>query len=290
MTQSRLLERIQKIIESFENGNQTAFAKRSGVSQSTLSRNLADKDDKLLMNITGWILLAYPTVSRAWLLEGEGEMLDDPNLLGPLSAHNRAGNLVGDLLYVALESQGLSAEKAAAKTGIAASDLKLMLEGRLYPNFAHFDALYHELHIDPSYFFDGDEHWMHIPEDPLLRVLWAIGKATPPTSGVELASILGMPLKDGKELYAEWKEDRAAGKNRPLTKELLDHLRGRYTFNAAWLCTLDPPVIVPKEDVSQRIAEPEALVAAREEVSALKDEVLNLQRKLLAMHETVRGQ
>lgn len=66
--------RIQDVIEHFAGGNQTSFARRVGISQSTLNRNLRDKDDRLLMAIVGWTLLAIPELNCQWLLTGEGDM------------------------------------------------------------------------------------------------------------------------------------------------------------------------------------------------------------------------
>lgn len=70
-----LAERFQHIITHFAGGNLTAFARRVGLSQSTLHRNLKSEDEQLLLGLVGWVLLALPTLSRRWLLHGEGEML-----------------------------------------------------------------------------------------------------------------------------------------------------------------------------------------------------------------------
>jgi len=71
--QNELLIRIQQIIEEKCGKSEAAFAKKIGVGQSRLNRNLKSDDYKQLMGLTGWILSAYPEISREWLLTGAGE-------------------------------------------------------------------------------------------------------------------------------------------------------------------------------------------------------------------------
>lgn len=72
--ENNLLERIQTIMEK-DGESETSFSKKIGVSQTTLNRKLKSAEIKQLMDLVGWILLAYPDVSRTWLLTGKGNMI-----------------------------------------------------------------------------------------------------------------------------------------------------------------------------------------------------------------------
>jgi hypothetical protein len=78
----KLLKRIQRVIAEKCGKNETAFAKKIDVAQSTINRTLKSEDYDRLMGLTGFILLAFPEISRTWLLVGEGEMYDlvDPRI------------------------------------------------------------------------------------------------------------------------------------------------------------------------------------------------------------------
>lgn len=72
--ENNLLERIQTLMEK-DGESETSFSKKIGVSQTTLNRKLKSAEIKQLMDLVGWILLAYPDVSRTWLLTGKGNMI-----------------------------------------------------------------------------------------------------------------------------------------------------------------------------------------------------------------------
>jgi transcriptional regulator with XRE-family HTH domain len=68
-------DKIQGIIDIMFKGSQSAFAKKIGVTQQTLNRNLNARDERHLMDHVGRILLALPEINIDWLLHDRGEML-----------------------------------------------------------------------------------------------------------------------------------------------------------------------------------------------------------------------
>lgn len=72
--QNSLIERISELVRTYGNGNQTAFAKAIGIAQSTLNNKMKSGNDKQLLDVAAMALLAYPGLSREWLLYGEGDM------------------------------------------------------------------------------------------------------------------------------------------------------------------------------------------------------------------------
>ena len=63
-------ERLNYLIKMLEGGNAKAFADKTGIIPSTVSRIRAGK--LRLNSKVDTILKAYPTVSRTWLETGEG--------------------------------------------------------------------------------------------------------------------------------------------------------------------------------------------------------------------------
>ncbi|MBQ3060098.1 MAG: hypothetical protein IJD16_07280 [Desulfovibrio sp.] len=74
-----LFNRILQLIEKVEKNSQTAFAKKIGWQQSTFNGYLNEEGQrKIRLTLIMDILRTYPTVSRDWLLWGEGEMFVEP--------------------------------------------------------------------------------------------------------------------------------------------------------------------------------------------------------------------
>lgn len=84
MTMEMLVkQRIKEIQKEFSLST-TALAKRIGMVQSTLSRQI-DGDSALSVSVINAILHGFPNVSKNWLLFGEGEMMRQGNSALPLA-------------------------------------------------------------------------------------------------------------------------------------------------------------------------------------------------------------
>lgn len=73
-----VIKRFETLIASTE-GNPTAFSKRIGVAQTTLSNQLRSTKG-ISTDVISQTLNAFPEVSAEWLIRGEGEMLISDNL------------------------------------------------------------------------------------------------------------------------------------------------------------------------------------------------------------------
>ena len=69
-----LEERIRELIQIKSGGNEAGFARLIGTSQSSLNNKLQSGGDKRFFDIAARALLAFPDVSREWLLAGEGDI------------------------------------------------------------------------------------------------------------------------------------------------------------------------------------------------------------------------
>jgi hypothetical protein len=100
------------LIDKYGEGNQTRFAKKAGIAQSSLSRNLKLQNEEALMDVTGWILLAFPEVNRLWLLTGQGEPSESQT--APIAEHEN--NILVELL---LENRQLRIELDVLKKAMS---------------------------------------------------------------------------------------------------------------------------------------------------------------------------
>jgi hypothetical protein len=69
-------EKIVAIIEHFEKGNRASFAKKIGISTTTLHNYLGPRGSDPTCKILNRIIVAYPSVRLNWLIKDEGEMID----------------------------------------------------------------------------------------------------------------------------------------------------------------------------------------------------------------------
>ena len=67
-------QRIMKIREHFCNGNNTIFAEKLGVNKQQASQ-ICNGSSSIGSKMIEKILTAFPQVSRAWLMIGDGDML-----------------------------------------------------------------------------------------------------------------------------------------------------------------------------------------------------------------------
>lgn len=109
-------------------------------------------------------------------------------------------------------------------------------------------------------------------------------------SNTKLAGMLGIPQPTFQGYLKESRQDNLW----PLLPRIIEVLP---KISREWLYFGEGEMLRTYEKTQAPPSGPDVVNAmekryteAREEVSALKDEVLNLQRKLLAMHETVQDQ
>ncbi len=282
MNKKEFCLRVQTVLENFCGGSRTEFARRIGIPQATLQHNLANERGDLLIKHAQKILDTFPGISKEWLYSGEGEMLDSPDLTKPLTAQNNKGQLVGDLLATAIAFAGTDAKGAAKLTGIDEGVFQQLLDSSLFPSFAQLEALHTKLGIEPSYFFTGDEMRMLVPDDTLLRVLWAVGyQGRTPTPSL-VADIFNVPKEEAADFLQDWQSFRKQGMNRVLPPHWEEALRERYCFNPAFLRNLQPPVAMrcKTEQVDAKI---EKLLAEKQEL----EEKIQLQKELLAAKDEI---
>lgn len=126
MNSAYLHERIRHIINISTNGNVTVFAKKIGVSQSTLHRNLANCDDANLIKLCGKIVFSFPHVPKAWLFVGSGEppsLQHQPRIDAmnkPITEHSpltELGKELKDILTIGTDANMTHEELCAAFLG-----------------------------------------------------------------------------------------------------------------------------------------------------------------------------
>lgn len=88
-------ERIQRLIDDFENGNQKAFSEKLGVAPSSLNGIVGARQSDPSSKILNKILDVYANVNAEWLLTGNDPMLrkDKPyqEVSPPLDVVTEAG-------------------------------------------------------------------------------------------------------------------------------------------------------------------------------------------------------
>lgn len=282
--------RIQSIVDHFCRGNLNEFARITGLHQATLQRNLSQERGDLLIKHAQKILDTFPGISKEWLYSGEGEMLDSPDLTKPLTVQNNKGQLVGDLLATAIAFAGFETKGAAKLTGIGEGVFQQLLDSRLFPTFAQLEALHTKLGIEPSYFFTGDEMRMLVPDDTLLRVLWAVGyQGRTPTPAL-VADIFNVPKEEAADFLQDWQSFRKQGMNRVLPPHWEEALREHYCFNPAFLRNLQPPMAMRRKEES--FTERERLFSEKTELDEkvrLQSELLEAKDKIIALYEQQKG-
>ena len=76
-----IYERLNELIKHFAQNSQAQFARSLGVLPTTFNGYMSKTgQEKIRFSLFEDILKAYPTVSRDWLLFGEGEMLAGESL------------------------------------------------------------------------------------------------------------------------------------------------------------------------------------------------------------------
>ena len=149
-----------------------------------------------------------------WLLFGDD--LPTSTYIPNLTAQNRQGKHIGQLLSAALDILELSNYDAAKRCNLSTQELTDLLESRTLPSFKQMEAFYLKLGLNPSYFFTGNEHWMIWPDDELLRVFIAIGLTDRTPTELLLAKIFDVDHNDASKFLKEWRISRSKGRSRAL--------------------------------------------------------------------------
>lgn len=277
----------EKLSTEGKRDTDSAVADFLGTSQATYSRW---KNNHQMPDVDMFVTLATTlNLSARWLLLGLGDP-EDPPTSQPLTAANAMGAYIGELLDAALGTMDLDDEKAARKLGWDVSELQLLLESRVLPTFSQLESLYTQLGIDPSYFFDGNEHWMHVPKDAVLRILWALGRSPRDASGIILSDVFDIPLDEAKDFYKEWQEFRKKGRNRSVPGPWLDHLQENYAFNPHWLMNFEPPMATPREQCHALSPDQTRPTPQEVEILELLRENRQLRIEMEALRKKVEGE
>jgi hypothetical protein len=75
MEQSTVNQRLNLLVDTFENGVKAAFARKAGISPQGAQELLAGRKGDPSFKVLVKILESYPTVNANWLVLGIGEML-----------------------------------------------------------------------------------------------------------------------------------------------------------------------------------------------------------------------
>jgi hypothetical protein len=70
----QLFERVIQVIDTFAGGSQNQLAKRIGIQQTKLNRNLKAEGQEHLWQLLPKVLEQFPQINRYWLYFDEGEM------------------------------------------------------------------------------------------------------------------------------------------------------------------------------------------------------------------------
>lgn len=167
---------IQQLINHYCKGSMRAFAVKIGIAPSSLQRHMSAEDTKKLLGHVPAILKTCPEVQEVWLYTGQGNMLGLPRPSGVRSAENQSGNLVGDLLSVALGWKDIQPDEVAERSKIPRDELQEILDSNRYPDFKILEALYLTLGINPAYFFHGNEYNMFEPQTQLEYVIFFLDR------------------------------------------------------------------------------------------------------------------
>lgn len=241
-----LFKRILKAIELLEKNNQTKFAEKIGCKQSTFNNYLSPEDQaKIRLTLLEDILTAYPELSRYWLYFNEGPMLREETAPPALTAKNKKKLLTGDLLQTVLDFSGINSESVAKNTKIDSQTLNHLLESRVKPDFEELEELYLKLNINPSYFFDGNEKTMLVPDDQFLWLLFALGLQNKKPTINMVEDIFDVEEDEARDFLTKWREARKKNENMTLPDHWYDHIEAKYGLASSWLLAGNPPIVNP---------------------------------------------
>lgn len=256
----KLFERVEIIAIYFE-GSRAGLAKRLAQILDKTPRAIEGyfnvERECNLWPILDEILKLYPIINDTWLYLERGPMLNTEQNPPELSSKNYAGKYTGDLLNAALGLLHLPPEDAAKELGWDISELRILLESRVAPSFRQLETLHFKLHINPIYFFDGNERQMHQPNNLLLQVFHMLGQGYTEPESLGVAEIFCVPEEEARQYLAEWRKERKEGRNKELPPHWLENLETCYSFNSGWLGNGNPPIIqkkMPKTSPSANIS------------------------------------
>jgi hypothetical protein len=85
MMDSTVNERIMDLVNFLSKGNKSAFSKSVGISNQSLAEILGKRQSAPSFSALQKIFLAFPQIRMEWLVLGEGEMLQSPDVNPELS-------------------------------------------------------------------------------------------------------------------------------------------------------------------------------------------------------------
>lgn len=97
-----ILERLWFLCNKLTNGNVTAFAKKMGINQKTLSQQM-NNECKVSLSVLLPILSSLPELSAEWLFRGNGEM-NFTDSLSQYRGDESEGELVAKISYDKLKT------------------------------------------------------------------------------------------------------------------------------------------------------------------------------------------
>lgn len=240
----QLYQRIAIVAAEFA-GSKKALAEAIGIGSRAFQYYFNEKKESNLWVLLPKILKLYPSISRNWLYFGEGSITGEQEMTAPFTSRNHSDELIGDLLYLALDELGLSKEEAARKAGIPIDLFQKILRSECKPTFEQLEALHSKLNINPLFLFNAEDYKNEsiIPQNELLRVYFALGiKVSIPTSG-EIQDIFDVGRDEAEEFIREWKEFFAKGENFRIPPEWLKKLEMQKGLSAAWVLSGKPPYV-----------------------------------------------
>lgn len=318
-----LPDQIQALIDHYCAGSQMAFAKKIGVPQSTLHRNMAKADEKNLLKILPKILLACPEVRESWLYTGEGAMLSRPRPAGLRSAENSSGLLVGDLLWEAIGYAQLDENAIREAAKIDKAEWEAVIGSNEYPSFQVLQALYDHFGLNTEYLFSARNRHPWLPLSALQMIEFLLGKQNPyPPSHSSLEEWFGCTKEEAKEYLGryktwlakvrehgfqcdaeieedDWEDDEETCWGEPVVpyawvKYFCAHakvkwLPGRHPLQGGFLEFLRH---TPEEDnqiLAQELAEIRPrLEAAHKELDAAQKKIIQLQDQLIELQNSLK--
>lgn len=305
-----LPNQIQALIDHYCAGSQMAFAKKIGVPQSTLHRNMAKADEKNLLKVLPKILLACPEVRESWLYTGEGEMLGRPRPGGVRCAENSKRLLVGDLLWDAIGYAQLDENTVREAAGVDAAEWEAVLASNEYPSFKMLEALYNQFGLNVEYLFSdrGATPWLPLSAIQMIDFLVGRKSAYPPPYNT-LEEWFGCTKEEAREYLARYKlwlnkvhaigfkheeeseDEEETGRGEPVLPHAwveyfcshtkVEWLPGRHPLQGGCLQVLRHSPEEENKRLKQELAElRSSMEAAREKIIQLQDQIIELQNSL----------
>lgn len=301
MMTKNLPKQVQALIDHYCKGKLSPFARKIGVSQSTLQRQMAAEDEKNLQKLLPKILYHCPEVRESWLYTGEGDMLEHPRTNPTCPAENAGGRLTGDALFEALTLAQLDQADVAKAAGLDARQWKAVQGNGEYPDFPMLQALYEQFGLNVEYLFSENSRVPWLPLSQVQVVEFLLGRVSEyPPHPDELRQWFGCTPEEAADFdadYRKWLElvrkrgyvrAKNEGKEPRLRRTWVEHFCQRAELE--WIPDMRPLErgIVHLRDSSPK-AERQQLEAERQELEAERQHLEAERQRLEAELSTERA-